>query len=330
MAVALSHKSSYNLGCLGKDDFARRLNILYERILVPLDGSELAQIALPYAEKLAKALGSQLILIYVSESDEDRYHHMHQFYLQQMTEAAKQDAERFQDRQGAGTIKVDSVITVGDPAEEIVEYASKQDIGLIVMSTHGRSGIKRWAMGSVADKVLRATSQPIALIRAKGARPDMLGERTILSKLLVALDGSKESEAVIPYIEELASKLQAEVILLQVIAPDYHIYAAGGPEYGVYAEQQIESMKKFARDYLEEIITGLKQREVTAKAEIVLGTAAETIINFADQTNASLVAMTTHGRSGVSRWAIGSVAERVMRAGNTPLLLVRSPGAPIE
>jgi nucleotide-binding universal stress UspA family protein len=158
----------------------------------------------------------------------------------------------------------------------------------------------------------------------------MLGERTILSKILVALDGSKESEAVIPYIEELASKLQAEVILLQVIAPDYHIYAAGGPEYGVYAEQQIESMKKFARDYLEEIITRLKQRGVTAKSEIMLGTAAETIINFADQTNASLVAMTTHGRSGVSRWAIGSVAERVLRAGNTPLLLVRSPGAPIE
>jgi nucleotide-binding universal stress UspA family protein len=303
---------------------------LYEKILVPFDGSELAQIALPYAEKLAKTLGSQLILIYITESDADRYHHMHQFYLQQMAEAIKRDAESFQDKQGVGTIRVDSVMAVGDPAEEIVEYAGKQDIGLIIMSTHGRSGIKRWAMGSVADKVLRAAKQPIALIRAKGARPDILGERTILSKILVALDGSKEGEAVIPYIEELASKLPAEVVLLQVIAPNYHIYAAGGPEYGVYAEQQIESMKKFARDYLEEIITGLKQREVTAKAEIMLGTAAETIINFADQTNASLVAMTTHGRSGVSRWAIGSVAERVLRAGNTPVLLVRPPGASTE
>lgn len=303
---------------------------MYERILVPLDGSELAQIALPYAEKLAGVLGSQLILIYVSESVDDRYHHMHQFYIQQMVEATKQNAERYLDKRGGRTIKVDSVILAGDPAEEIVKYAGKEDIGLIVMSTHGRSGIKRWAMGSVVDKVLRATRQPLALVRAKGARPDMLGERNILSKILVTLDGSKESEAVIPYIEELASKLKAEVILLQVIAPDYHIYAAGGPEYGVYAEQQMESMKKFARDYLEEIITRLKQREVTAKAEIMLGTVAETIINFADQTNASLVAMTTHGRSGVSRWALGSVAERVLRAGNTPLLLVRTPGAITE
>lgn len=303
---------------------------MYERILVPLDGSELAQIALPYAEKLAGVLGSQIILIYVSESTEDRYNHMHQFYLQQMVEAAKQNAQRYLDKQDERTIKVDSMILVGDPAEEIVDYAGKEDIGLIVMSTHGRSGIKRWAMGSVADKVLRSAKQPMAIIRAKGARPDMLGERNILSKILVALDGSKESEAVIPYIEELASKLQAEVILLQVIAPDYHIYAAGGPEYGVYAEQQMESMKKFARDYLEEIITRLKRREVTAKAEIMFGTAAETILNFADQANVSMVAMTTHGRSGVSRWALGSVAERVLRAGNTPLLLVRTPGATTE
>jgi nucleotide-binding universal stress UspA family protein len=303
---------------------------LYERILVPLDGSELAQIALPYAQKLAGVLGSQIILIYISESADDRYHHMHQFYLQQMVEATKQNAERYLDKREGITIKVDSVILVGDPAEEIVDYAGKEDIGLIVMSTHGRSGIKRWAMGSVAEKVLRATKQPMAIIRAKGARPDMLGERSILSKILVTLDGSKESEAVIPYIEELASKLQVEIILLQVIAPDYHIYAAGGPEYGIYAEQQIESMKKFARDYLEGVSARLKQREVVAKPEIMFGTAAEAIINFADQTNASLVAMTTHGRSGVSRWALGSVAERVLRAGNTPLLLVRTPGATTE
>jgi nucleotide-binding universal stress UspA family protein len=303
---------------------------LYERILVPLDGSELAQIALPYAQKLAGVLGSQIILIYISESADDRYHHMHQFYLQQMVEATKQNAERYLDKREGRTIKVDSVILVGDPAEEIVDYAGKEDIGLIVMSTHGRSGIKRWAMGSVAEKVLRATKQPMAIIRAKGARPDMLGERSILSKILVTLDGSKESEAVIPYIEELASKLQVEIILLQVIAPDYHIYAAGGPEYGIYAEQQIESMKKFARDYLEGVSARLKQREVVAKPEIMFGTAAEAIINFADQTNASLVAMTTHGRSGVSRWALGSVAERVLRAGNTPLLLVRTPGATTE
>jgi nucleotide-binding universal stress UspA family protein len=286
--------------------------------------------ALPYAEKLARALGSRIILIYVSELTENQYNNMHQFYLRQMVETTKQDAEAFPDKQGLGTIKVESTVLVGNPADQILEYAEKQDIGLIVMSTHGRSGIKRWAMGSVADKVIRAAKQPIALIRAKGARPDMLVERPLLSRIIVALDGSEESKAVIPYIEELASKLQAEVILLQVIVPDYHIYATGGSGYGAYDEQQLESMKKLGRAYLEEIITGLKQRGVSARAEILLGTAAETIINFADQIHAGLVAMTTHGRSGVSRWALGSVAERVLQAGNTPLLLVRTREATTE
>jgi nucleotide-binding universal stress UspA family protein len=302
---------------------------LYERILVPLDGSELAQVALPYAERLAGALGSQITLIYVSESAEDRYQHMHQFYLQKMAEATKQGAERYLEKGTGQEIKVTTVILVGDPAEAIVDYAEREDIGLIIMSTHGRSGIKRWAMGSVADKVLRATTRPLALIRAKGDHPD-IRNRTLLNRILVPLDGSNESEAVIPYIEEFAPRLQAEVILLQVVAPDYHIYAAGGPEYGAYAERQVESIKAFAKDYLEKMVVQLRQKGVNTKPEIKFGTAAEEIIKFADEIGAGVVAMSTHGRSGVGRWALGSVAERVMHSGNTPILLVRTPGAHTE
>lgn len=302
---------------------------MYERILVPLDGSELAQIALTYAEKLAGRLGSRITLVYVSETAEDRYQHMHQFYLQKMIEATKHNAEGYIENPEIKEIKVDAVVLIGDPSEEIVVYGEKEDIGLIVMSTHGRSGIKRWAMGSVADKVLRATKQPLALIRAKHAYPDITG-RAILGRILVTLDGSKQSEAVIPYIEELASKLRSEVILLQVIAPDYHIYTGAGQEYGVYAEQQLNSARALARDYLEELVTGMKQKGITAESRVTFGTAADEIIKFADALEAGLVAMSTHGRSGVSRWALGSVAERVLRAGSTPLLLVRTPGAGTE
>ncbi len=302
---------------------------MYERILVPLDGSELAQIALPYAEKLAGRLGSKITLMYISSSTEDRYQHMHQFYLQKMVEATNQAAERYIDSSGAKEVKVEATILAGDPAGEIVDYAEKEDIGLIIMSTHGRSGIRRWAMGSVADKVLRATKQPLALIRAKHAHTDV-PDYKLLNKILVTLDGSKQSEVAIPYIEELASKLKAEVILFQVVAPDYHIYTGGSQEYGIYSEQQMESVKAFSRDYLEEVVARLKQKGVTAQSEVRFGTAADEIIKFADAIDVSLVAMSTHGRSGVSRWALGSVAERVLRAGNTPLLLVRAPGAGTE
>jgi nucleotide-binding universal stress UspA family protein len=184
-------------------------------------------------------------------------------------------------------------------------------------------------MGSVADKVLRATNQPLALIRAKHANTDV-PDYKLLNKTLVTLDGSKQSEVVIPYIEELASRLKAEVILLQVVAPDYHIYTGGSQEYGIYSEQQMESVKAFSRDYLEEIVARLKQKGVAAQSEVRFGTAADEIIKFADAIDVSIVAMSTHGRSGVSRLALGSVAERVLRAGNTPLLLVRLPGAGTE
>ena len=302
---------------------------MYEKILVPLDGSELAQIALPYAEKLAGKVGSQITLIYVSGSIDDQYHHMHQFYLQKIAEATRQAAETYIENPEVKAIKLETVILLGDPAKQIVDYADKEGIGLIIMSTHGRSGIKRWAMGSVADKVLRATKQPLALIRAKHTRPDA-PDKNILSKILVTLDGSKQSEAVIPCIEELASKLKADVTLLQVVAPDYHISTTGEPEYGVYAEKHAETIQALAREYLENIAAQLKQRGVNAKPEVMFGTAAETIIKFADAIAADMVALSTHGRSGVSRWALGSVAERVLRAGDTPLLLVRTPGAGTE
>jgi len=300
---------------------------MYEKILVPLDGSATAEVVLPYTEELAGRLGSEVTLIYVGESAEDQqYHHMHQFYVQGVVEVTKRGIERYIEKASGRAIKVESKVLVGDPAEEIVDYADKEDVGLIVMATHSRPVITRWALGSVAEKVARATKQPLALIRAKGTRPDVR-EKGILKKALVTLDGSKESEAVIPYIEELASKLKAEVILLQVLTPEYQIY------YNIRQLEQLESLRASAKDYIEKMEAQLKQKGITVRSEVReagMGTAAEEIIKLADEIQADVVAMSTHGRSGVSRWAFGSVADKVLHAGNTPLLLVRTPGAKTE
>jgi len=303
--------------------------MLYERILVPLDGSELAQVALPYARELGGRMGSWITLMYVSESADDRYNDMHRQYMQDMVEATVQGAEKYVDKAGGRDVRVDAVIAVGNPAEQIVDYAESQNMGLIVMTTHGRSGVKRWALGSVADKVVRATRRPVALIRAKRVEAEV-GTRGVFDRILVSLDGSRESEAVLPYVQELASRTGAEVALVQVVAPDYHIYGAGGPEYGTYADQQMESIKAYAKAYLEEIASGLKRAGMATRCIVSIGTAADEIIRLADEICADMVAMSTHGRSGVGRWALGSVAERVVRSGNTPVLLVRTPGAATE
>ncbi len=296
---------------------------MYEKILVPLDGSALAEVALPYAQELAGKLGSEVYLVYVNELPLDPYQHMHTFYLDKMVEVTRQGAEKYHKKSGTREIQVKSAILLGNPAEKIVEYGEKEGICLIIMATHGQSGITRWALGSVADKVVRATKCPIVLIRAKGARPDVR-EKGILNMVLVPLDGSKEGEAVLPYIGELVAKLKTEIILFQALSPGYQATSDEGYEYVTYTKQQMESDRAFARNYLEKVGARLKRKGVTVRSEVRFGNAAEEIIKFADEISADVVAMSTHGRSGVSRWVFGSVADRVLHEGNTPILLVRS------
>jgi len=145
--------------------------------------------------------------------------------------------------------------------------------------------------------------------------------------ILVPLDGSREGEAVIPYVAWLAFRLKAEVILFQTLVKGYHTLTSSGYEYVIYPEQQMASDKALVKDYLSGVQEILKKEGVTSKIEVKMGHAAEEIIEFTDEVNADMVAMSTHGRSGVGRWVFGSVAEKVLHEGSKPLLLVRSPGA---
>ena len=299
---------------------------MYEKILVPLDGSELAEIALPYAEELASRLKTEAALLQVVP----RAYHVYSAYgavaqvpyTDEEMEPLKASAEDYLKGVADGLknkgITTRTEVRVGAAADEIIKLADETNTGVVTMSTHGRTGISRWALGSVADKVARGTKQPVALIRAKGAHPDVR-EKDILDKAVVPLDGSKESEAVIPYIEELASKLEIEVTLFHMLAPNYYIYSET-------QLKQIESLRASAKDYIERVAAQLKQKGIVAMAkfsEVTSGAEAKEIIKLADETQADVVAMSTHGRSGIGRWAFGSVADRVLHEGNTPLLLVR-------
>jgi len=148
-------------------------------------------------------------------------------------------------------------------------------------------------------------------------------------RILVPLDGSKVGEAALPHVEELVSKLSAEIkveiTLLQVSSLTHYIVAAGASAPVQYTEKEIEEIKKYAIDYLNEAGEGLKSKGVTVKIRVEIGSAADKIIMIADEINVDLIAMSTHGRSGISRWAFGSVTDRVLRGGNKPVLIVRGP-----
>jgi len=149
-------------------------------------------------------------------------------------------------------------------------------------------------------------------------------------RILVPLDGSKVGEAALPYVEELASKLapnvKVEVTLLQVVTSLSHYVAAGQGRFTTpYTEKELEPIKSEARQYLDKAAEGLKNKGVTVSTKVSTGDAAEEIIKAAQEIKAGLIAMSTHGRSGISRWALGSVTDKVLRhGGKVPMLTIRA------
>jgi nucleotide-binding universal stress UspA family protein len=271
-----------------------------ESIVVPLDGSKLAEVALPYAEELGARTGNDIALLTVLEfaSNQDVA------YLRRIINATKRHAEKYLVIPGSKEINVSATTSVGNPARAIVDYACTNGHKLIVMATHGRSGIGRWALGSIADKVVRAPKNlPVMLIRGRKARPDVRQKR-LLRKALVPLDGSILSQTVVPYISRLALKLQMSLTLFQVVP-------------------QTNNHKADAESYLQAQCAELERQGIAAEYRVQVGSPADAIIELADELLVDLVAMSTHGRTGFPFWTIGSVAQKVLLAGNTPLLLLR-------
>lgn len=276
-----------------------------EKIVVPLDGSHLAEVALPYAEELAAKMGSEIILLSVLPSEETHEYQKYRSYATKIVNVTERHVEKYLDKSGKRAINIGTATRAGSPADGILDYVGKGSSKLIVMATHGRSGLSRWAVGSVADKVVRATTkQPLILIRAKGSHPD-IREKRILKKTLVPLDGSITSEAVIPYIMEIAHSLHMEITLLQVIPKTNHTFAS-------------------AEDYLQRWCRHLINNGIKASCELSVGAAADQIIDLADELAIDLVAMSTHGQTAIHLWPLGSVAQKVLLGGNTPLMLVRA------
>jgi len=217
---------------------------------------------------------------------------------------------------------------IANPAAEILDFAEKEKVDLIIMATHGRTGISRWALGSTANKVARASVCPLLLIRAGAKKPGKAG----LGKMLVTLDGSKPGEAVLPYIEALASGLKSQVSLLYVVEPLYHVYpyAEGLGYYGTagvvrvpYTEEEMKPTREVAEKYINDVNEKLSTKGVRTNYAVRMGSPGEEIIKVEGEMRPDLVVMSTHGHSGFGRWEQGSVTYKVLHAGSTPLLLVR-------
>lgn len=298
---------------------------MFERILLTLDGSQLAEVAIPYAQLLAAKLGSELVLLHVCSAWETDPH-VHEAYLNRTAEAMRREINRR--RRADSGFKMRAEILSGEPAEVIHRYVRENAVDLVVMASRGSSGVKDWPLGSVADKTVRAASVPVLLVRARGPSSAPAPDRKrLIRRMLVPLDGSDASKASVPYALDLASRLKASIVLFGMAEKASQVMARLLPYRRRvsedYAWMDAEAEKEM-RSYLTGVEREIRQKSVPVSHVVTRGMdAAYEILEQEKKTESDLVVMATRGRSPVGLWSIGSVAEKVLRQGELPLLLLR-------
>jgi nucleotide-binding universal stress UspA family protein/CheY-like chemotaxis protein len=308
---------------------------LYKRIIVPLDRSELSGQVIPYVITLAKGLHADVELLNVLDlSGLALATGSAWTYLD--VEAIRSDAEQYVERVAwrirSQGINVDRQVLKGTAAQHILEEAEKDPTALIAISTHGNAGIARWALGSTTEKVLQATANPMLIVRSRENPPTDVRLKTII----VALDGSAVAEQVLPHVVELATALELDVTLFRAIPSEAeyrrylkeHVEVGPGPtmsrEFSGPYEEFSNAAAAEAMEYLHGVSQDLQREGITVEERLLKGDPAALIIDLAQATSNNLVAMTTHGRTGLQRWMMGSVADRVVRNCGDPVLLVRA------
>jgi nucleotide-binding universal stress UspA family protein len=301
-----------------------------DTILVPLDGSELAAYALPFATRLVRAVGGRLILVRAAADGPARLH-------------AETELAAVAERLFAAGFPVEAHVRLGPAGPTILEGARAWETGVIVMATHGRSGLGRWLYGSVADHVLRHAPVPVLLVSplcerrwpAGGAGPAGPGPAgppaaaPSAGRVLVPLDGSAVGAAALGPAAELAGALGAGLLLVQVVgnAP-FSAYGYGSAlEVTPYAYDP-ETELAAARRYLDAVAGSLRRSGCDVTTHADLGPAAPVIARLARERDAAAVAMATHGRGGPARVVLGSVATGVVQLAGVPVLLTRPAAEP--
>lgn len=290
---------------------------MFKRVLVPLDQSALSERVLPIAQCLAEYFDSQIDLIYVVPTDNETVPDGVASDVREEGEAyLKGVVDSWSSGKKPG--KIAASVHAGYPASVIIEQAESQDDTIILMSTHGYSGVQRLLLGSVAGKVVQAAHTPVLLVPAGAKSPE--GELVKFERLIVPLDGSELAETILPYAITLCKTLDMEMILVR----SYHPHFPG-------STIRMHDVSKIVHDSAENYIKAMAEK-LTAEGlknvtyKVLNGLPAEQITDFAVETPNSVTALCTHGRYGISRWMLGSVANAVIHCAEEPVLVVRNIG----
>jgi nucleotide-binding universal stress UspA family protein len=314
---------------------------MFEKALVPLDGSEVSLGILPYVSYLAKRLDIPAVLALVVSPDDmgasgettltDRSGLPVARSAVDALDEAKSWIHRFASQLSQQGIPTETVVATGDePAEEILRLADQQGCDFIAMATRGRNLLSQAFRGSVTNEVVRSARLPIMAVAPEKSDIEM-GQQMTLSRVLVPLDGSAFSEAVLPYTEYLAQKLSLELVLLRILQlTDVYPPLAGTPMAADPGSARVQAIAQEAAEeeivrYLEELTAQLAHKGLNVRWQMIRGdTPAHRIADLAQEHPDNMIALASHGRSGVARWILGSVAEDLIRATGDPVLVIPS------
>jgi nucleotide-binding universal stress UspA family protein len=306
---------------------------MYQTILVPLDGSKRAERILPYIEELARYFAARILLTQVIEphiefsgsSVADQDEAVEEFKLQ--TQQAEDYLSTIEERLEANGLQVQKQVFFGDVVKSIIMAAQGVKADMIAIASHGLTGLSQVFYGSVTAGVLHQVDRPLLIIRADSEEEIAEKEAYMYTRILVPLDGSKRAERILPFVEKLALGFNSEVIFLQVVQTDFAYISS----YSYYTDAGLEKAEREkirgeAEAYLGGQQGEFREKGIQARSLVTEGPVVRTIINVAEREGADLIAMASHGRTGLTRVFYGSVAAGVLHQVDRPLLIIRSEG----
>jgi len=297
---------------------------MFRSIIVPLDGSDLAERALPYAVQLARAADGALTLARVAlappparldgagwENDQTQAVQEAETYLSEVAEKVRTRAQ------------VATKVAYGRAPRQILELVAEVGADAIVMATHGRTGVPHLLYGSVAEALLATSPVPVLLVHTRPGEAPLPPFDPTRARIAVTLDGSKFAESAVHTAASLVGS-RGEIVLVCIVEPPEEVEYEEHGRVIAYLDQQEESRTRGARDYLLQVATQMARQYpgVQITQHVGLGDAPSGIIAATIDKSIDLVVMSTHGRTGVSRAVLGSVAGEVVAKGATPVLLV--------
>jgi len=283
-------------------------------IMVPLDGSSFAEIALSTAFSIARAWNAEIEVVTAHEPGSP----------EGAREYLGHVVARIKDEVGLDVV---SATAVGLPEESLGRHARSIAADLVVMTSHGRGPLSRIWLGSVTNRFIRCAPTPVMLVRPEEGEEPNLSKEITCDRVLITGDGSEEGDAILPPALALGKAYDSEFVVLQVTGSTEEIASPFVP-YGVQINPQaLENERKQAQDDVDARVERMRAEGVAVTGHLALDNSpSKGVLNFAAQNDVDLIAMATHGRGGVARMVLGSVTDKVVRGSHHPVLVCRPPG----